>query len=126
MTYKFILEKAKELISVEERWCKGDAAQDENGNTISPVASGACKWCPTGAIEKVTHDLLVKDERAPDTWEVLSVLCAMDPYLISALDVFDESNEPRSLSVEDFNDLEVTSHPQIMELFEVAISRVPD
>ena len=44
-----ILKEARELISVEERWCRGAYARDRNGDPCEPEA--AVSYCAIGAID---------------------------------------------------------------------------
>lgn len=48
------LQEARELILKEENWTKEAFARDARGNACNIRAEGACQWCATGALEKVT------------------------------------------------------------------------
>ncbi len=45
-----ILEKARELISDESRWTKGEYARDDRGQDIEFNDPGACAFCALGAV----------------------------------------------------------------------------
>lgn len=47
-----ILEKARELISVESRWTQGSYAKDGNGEGTFPWGEDAVCFCALGAIKK--------------------------------------------------------------------------
>lgn len=42
--------KVKELLSSEEKWCKGALARDERDKFVMPADKSAVKWCINGAI----------------------------------------------------------------------------
>lgn len=51
-----LLIAARETISDPARWCQGDAAQDENGNTVFPWGPTAIRVCAATAVFRL-HDI---------------------------------------------------------------------
>lgn len=53
MDKKDVLIAARELISEESRWTKGEAARSKDGSSVDPNSPLAVCWCAVGAIEKI-------------------------------------------------------------------------
>lgn len=53
MTTLQILQAARELISVPERWTRGTHARDASGMPVPPYSPSACCWCLSGALWRV-------------------------------------------------------------------------
>ena len=51
-----ILLEAAKLIK-ESGWCQGHMALDKNGKPTNHLASGACDFCMTGALDRAAYDL---------------------------------------------------------------------
>ena len=49
MTQKQALKMLINLYTDPEKWCQGSAAQDANGDAVTPDNPAACKWCLIGA-----------------------------------------------------------------------------
>lgn len=56
MTPAEILRKARDLISVPERWTKGELARSAGGYKVSPRSSNATCWCIEGALIKASGE----------------------------------------------------------------------
>jgi hypothetical protein len=52
-----IIERAKELIQDERRWCKGSLAVDASGRSIDPTSSEAIRRCALGALIAAAYQL---------------------------------------------------------------------
>lgn len=49
-----VLTEARELLSDEKRWTKGEAARNVWGDVVSPHDEAAVCFCSLGALDKVT------------------------------------------------------------------------
>jgi hypothetical protein len=45
---------ARDLIADPERWTQGAYARDVNDEPTMALSASACKWCPVGAVMRVT------------------------------------------------------------------------
>lgn len=52
-TMNEILRKVGEVLKDPAKRCRGDLAQDANGNTIAPESPEACRFCLEGALYHV-------------------------------------------------------------------------
>ncbi|WP_454813801.1 DUF6197 family protein [Labrys neptuniae] len=53
MTPLEILKQARELISVPERWTRGESARDYNGDYVAENSPSAVCWCALGSMSAV-------------------------------------------------------------------------
>jgi hypothetical protein len=95
-----ILTAAQELIRNPAHWAKGDFAFDDNGGAVDPTSSEAICFCALGAIGHVLGH--VPDDH--DTFDLLG----------RAL------NDHRVGAVPEFNDQPVTTHAEVMAMFDKA------
>lgn len=56
ITIKNILIKARKLIENPKNWTKYTMARDANGCRVPCESKSACKFCMSGAIQRVVHD----------------------------------------------------------------------
>ena len=98
-----LLNKARKLIETPDRWCQGDFARDEKGESVITVSPEACKWCMIGALEKAADTLSLDSSLAySDAREFLSV--AVGESILSW-----------------WNDIEGRTHTEVLQAFDRAI-----
>jgi hypothetical protein len=95
-----ILQKARDLISDEKNWTKGEYARNERGSFIDYDSKSATCFCSVGALLKVSPA-----ERARDAFFFLSQEC----------------EETAGQLVVRFNDTH--THAEVLDLFDRAIKR---
>lgn len=66
-TTRQILTEAKGY--VEQGWCQGVYAQDENGHSVESQSPQAVRWCLYGAISKASEITVID----PDTFNFLRI-----------------------------------------------------
>lgn len=63
-----IVERARALITDEQRWCRGVLAEDATGASVFPTSASAVKRCGLGAViaaaYQLTHDFEAANELA--------------------------------------------------------------
>ena len=52
-----IVERARALITDEQRWCRGVLAEDATGASVFPSSAGAVKRCGLGAVIAAAYQL---------------------------------------------------------------------
>lgn len=57
MSYRQVLERARSLLSDQDRWAQGVFARDRNGVQVKPRDPNACCWCLLGAIAICSNEL---------------------------------------------------------------------
>lgn len=92
-----LLRKARKLIDKPSRWCKEVDAVDCNGVAVAIKSPEAARWCIAGAIFCV----------APTVEDYKAAIAAIEADC--------------GCRVEDFNDEELTTHNDVMELFDSTI-----
>ena len=112
MTTKEILVKAQKLI--EQGWCQGEFARDENGKIVSPYNEKACSWCASGAI-RVT--IVSNGQTSLKPYRLLQEIISKKPIEYSTI-IFSDSD-----AIAAFNDHPKTTQNDILELFDKAIAR---
>lgn len=104
MSIAEILTKAKELISVPERWTQSTYARDQYGCHINATNPAATCWCSLGAIRRAARDArlhqMFEDEHAAKHY----LECALGNRYIAA-----------------FNDAPERTHAEVMAMFDRAI-----
>jgi hypothetical protein len=103
-----ILEKARELISDESRWTKGEFAINAKGEFVDIMSPEACKFCADGALMRVaTGEGGLRDK---NYGRAFKKLCAVTPSGFG--------------SIISFNDK--ATHVQVLEVFDRAIAAARD
>ena len=112
MTTKDILVKAQKLI--EQGWCQGEFARDENDESVSPYSEKACSWCASGAIKTA---IISYHHTSPNPYHLLKEIISNKPIEYSTI-IFNDSD-----AIAAFNDHPKTTQNDILELFDKAIAR---
>ena len=94
------LKDAKALIKNKEHWCKEDLAQDKEGRSVDVCDEDAHSWCILGAVTKVFNY----------SYEYESAISALKSQL-----------PPDYKSIDEYNDHFMTTHQDILDLFDDAI-----
>jgi hypothetical protein len=103
MSTKDVLVRAKELISDPARWTKGAMARDADGHPCDERDPDAKCFCAYGAVRRFdTKDLQAISFLHYATREVSGFGCAM--------------------FVDEFNDMQSTTHAKILQVFDKAIT----
>lgn len=89
------LRQARELITPEDRFCRGQYAKTEHGTPASPTMSNAYRFCGLGAVRKVTGTY--RDHAAVEALKA----AASDLYDMDVADVNDEIGHDAILKVFD-------------------------
>ena len=111
-----VLEKARKLIEDPARWCKYSTALTKEGHSTNPNSGNAVKWCATGALYKVTAMYVYEHCVILDR----DILSRAKNRLIAAIEANLECRYPLGLT--HFNDESMTTHEDILEMFDNAIS----
>ncbi len=107
-TVKQALIEAREILTSEGSWTKLYPALDRNNNSCWGDDPHAVRWCSFGAVVKATGRLhRVRKE-------------AMDALLFDVV-----SNVDPELGVISYNDLDSTTHADVLALFDRAIAAQP-
>lgn len=56
-SYRGVLDKARRLLSSQDRWTQGSFARDRYGDAVKPKDPMACSWCLLGAVAATSNDL---------------------------------------------------------------------
>ena len=124
MIDKARIKQAKQRISNEQNWIKGEMAQDADGKGVLPNNSKAVRFCATGAL-CAEFDLKIPyfsnfNNRATDEekelFELFKSVIRDKTISLPENDRFEE--------IEIFNDLGATKHQDVMELFDTVINRL--
>ena len=59
------------LALVRRGWTRNVAAKDKQGRRVTPTHQGACRWCLTGAMERVSANLSEGDDPFMSAQEIL-------------------------------------------------------
>ena len=102
-----ILQSAREIIADPARWTKNAVARNAAGKEVPASHPEAVCWCVTGAIGRVTGYPDIERYRA------LKVLQNAQIYDIGA--------QPQWTTI--YNDFFLTTHADILRLFDAAIVR---
>ena len=102
------LKKSRSLISKEESWTKKHYAQDLNGKRVRENSEHAVCWCSVGALSlKVT--------------EIVKSSTHADKVFDGCLNLLVNGGNHSDLSA--YNDDPVTTHGDILSLFDKAIEK---
>ena len=63
---KQIVERARAFIADEQHWCRGELAQNVNGEEVCPTSASAVKRCALGAVIAAAHELMRNSDAAHD------------------------------------------------------------
>jgi len=102
MTPLEVVTAARELLSDPARWTKGANARNEKGDGGGSGMEGAVCWCAVGALRHVSND-----PNLEAVWE--------DAYYMLA------EQTPRGEGVMAFNDGVLTTHADVLAMFDRAI-----
>ena len=97
-----VLEKAKDIVSTPDRWCRRDWAETIEGGKISPFSTKAVRWCAYGAIACAGRRI------------------GKEYILDASIDIFNSVSEKDVISL---NDDPGTTHDMLMETFDRAIAK---
>ena len=103
MTVAEHLRAARELISDESRWCQKAVARDSDGEAVSVHSPRAVQWCVNGALEKVV----------PAGTSVFNTRIRLGECIPADVLVY---------SIHRYNDHPDTTHEDILNWFDSAIS----
>ena len=103
-----VLKKARSLISKEESWVKNYTAKDEFGHAIPPINDSAVCWCASGAIDRAAY---LSDEA---NHSIIYANCLRFMKIHGSWGYY-------TLSI--YNDDPVTTHGDILSLFDKAIEK---
>ena len=103
MTPSVILEKAKERISDRRHWGKKHMALTMYGTATLPEFSDAYRLCPIGALRNVSHQMGYPSFEKSGVLDILRKVIS-DPSIVC------------------WNDLPSTTHEDVMEAFDKAIT----
>ena len=107
-----VLLRSKELLSDKDKWTKGYAARDAEGNATGFDADESHSYCMMGAIAKVTHDM--KNEIPSDNFNKLRTDCYME--LDAAINLITDF-----VGIARFNDHELTKHKEVIGVLDFMI-----
>ncbi len=98
---------ARDLIAKPENWCQGTLALNAHEEDVDPKYITAERFCMLGAIQRITGEVIIRDE--------------LEEPLERAIGV-----EPRGgpEHVPGFNDDPVTTHADVLAAFDLAIELV--
>lgn len=109
-----ILKEAKKVISDPNRWTKEAYAKTATGHRTDPNSPRAHCYCISGAVRKViglgTLPSYLQDTRNDQYYRVMKIL-----------DIAAASTAFKTANVIAFNDLERTSHEDMMQVIDLAI-----
>ena len=109
-----ILKKAREIITPEDCWTKGTTARNKQGHPVEAEMDEAVIFCAEGAIQRAAY--LQDYPLPPNDHEMgageieAEVICILSG----------EIDQPMSLNV--WNDNPLTTHKDVLELFDRAIT----
>lgn len=111
-----ILKKAKSLIDSPEKWAKGHYATDDCGYQVNVMDKRAACFCSVGAVQRATHEGLMRSEQALATLNGRSdkAFATLNRQLKGCSGTFARRN------VVDFNDYH--THTEVMDMFDRAIA----
>ena len=95
-----VLVKARQILSKEENWTRGNYARDADGEPVYFDSSKAVCFCSIGAV-------------------AASALPKLPGQYVVALEALEMVVEPMPIIA--FNDAESTSHKDVMAMFDLAI-----
>ena len=96
------LRAVRKLLSTEARWTKDVLARDKLGREVESDAPAACRWCLSGAVERVV-------KRQSEQHEALDAIRDALPASFAGEDV------------ENFNDANATTHSRTLAVIDRAI-----
>lgn len=96
-----LLKRARERISAPERWTKDWFAKDKDGYPVYAGSQEAACWCIRGAFISLNPCVPTKEA-------AYELICAHLPV--------------RGMGIAEFNDLETTTHADILALFDRTIA----
>jgi hypothetical protein len=105
MTTLQCLVKAKKVINTPDKWCKGIAESDCNGNDPRISKKKTVKWDIDGAIYKIAKN---------DLWLAENVFNVIE-------NIIEKKTGRNAYYASDYNDAPRRTHAQIMRLFDEAI-----
>lgn len=107
-----ILKEVRDLLSDPARWTRGTAARNRHGYSVDVTEDCATRWCLIGAITKVcaSHNNGHKAYLAKRA----AVYRVMEASL--------RSLNHKEITLIDFNDVEETTHADILKLLDSTIT----
>lgn len=115
MTVLDVLVKAREIISVKERWTKGYYAKNAEGAHVETRARGAVCFCSTGAIQKALP------KRLDFSRESFVLRNGAADALEDVLHARGFMGKDGRKNIVMFNDDPRTKHRDVLRLFDAAI-----
>lgn len=103
------------LFSDPSKWIKGNRAKDKNDQWITPISEGACKWCLSGAKERVLWDKLIPSKL------ITTVDVSLNSALQRQIDFLFPFELQTDRNVISFNDSHRTKFRHIKKVLEAAI-----
>lgn len=97
-----VLVSARELLSDEKRWTKGNMARDAAGADVNPRGKKAVCWCVVGAVMKSPLGRLYQGDAIDRIYRVVGG------------------------SIGGFNDAPTTTHADVLRVLDAAIERAKD
>lgn len=94
-----VLVAARELLSDEKRWTKGNLAHDVDGDDVRPRSKHAVCWCVMGAVQKFSLG----------TWHQGGALNRIHGVVGG--------------SIPEFNDAPTTTHADVLRVLDAAIEK---
>lgn len=103
------------LFSDSSKWIKGNRAKNKNDQWITPISEGACKWCLSGAKERVLWYKLIPSKL------ITTVDASLNSALQRQIDFLFPFELQTDRNVISFNDSHRTKFRHIKKVLEAAI-----
>jgi len=113
-----VLEGVLSLLEHESSWTQEVSARDHHGNPVASDSPEACRWCLSGAIDKVANEL-----NTDPVYVLVEVASLIDPDAIYD-DYYNVKCDDAIAVIADYNDAHDVTHGSILDLVDEAIEEL--